>query len=244
MRLVSYNCQALTRGLAGVAETLSRLVPDVAALQEIDRLTRRSGGRGAPPGPPVDQLAALAAALGPPYQGVFVPAMPYDGGEYGLAVLARGAVEALGRLALPRHGQEEPRIAMLVRVALPGGQDLALVNTHLAADLQAERPAALRLSQATALAAWLTELRGQLRGPLFLCGDCNSEPGSPPIEALCQVARPLHPALLTYPSHAPAEAIDHAFVVPEPRSGAPQAEAAWVDPSQASDHRPLVIDMQ
>lgn len=234
VRLVSYNCQALTRGLDGVAATLRRLAPDVAALQEIDQGTRRSGG--------MDQLSALTQALGPAYQGVFVPAMPYDGGLYGLAVLARGSVQFLDHLPLPRHGSEEPRIAMLVQVVLQDGRPLSLVNTHLAADYQAERPQVLREDQAQALAAWLRALtqQHQHQGPLLLCGDCNSEPGSPPIRALCQVATPLNPPLLTYPSDRPQEAIDHAFwVSPSP----PPPANAQADESLASDHRPLVIDL-
>src|SRR5687767_2104731 len=75
--VVSYNIEALSRGAPAVIATLNALNADVIALQEVDRKTKRSGG--------VDQPALLGRALG--MHVVFAATMPFDDGEYGLALL-------------------------------------------------------------------------------------------------------------------------------------------------------------
>lgn len=227
--LVSYNVQALYRGAAGVVGTLRGLDADVVALQEVDRCTRRSGG--------VDQAALLAGELGMAW--AFAAAMDYDGGQYGLAVLVRGQVEGTEVLRLPRHGAEEPRIALRSELRLASsGARLVVVNTHLAADFGAQQPAALRLDQARALAGWLREGVAEAEAAL-LCGDLNCEPESDPAQALAAVAQPLHGRLPSYPSEAPQHAIDQAFLI----NGALRCEEVWIGDSLASDHRPLVVNL-
>src|SRR5690348_9925379 len=99
LRIVSYNIQALLQGAAGVIETLARLAPDLVGLQEVDLNTKRSGH--------ADQAHRLARALD--LQLAYAAAMPFDGGEFGLAILARGPLSQPRILKLPRDGQEEPR---------------------------------------------------------------------------------------------------------------------------------------
>src|SRR5262245_18009288 len=65
--------------LARVADVINAQAPDLVALQEVDRGTRRVEG--------ADQPAELARLTG--LHGTFGKAMDYDGGEYGLVILSR-----------------------------------------------------------------------------------------------------------------------------------------------------------
>ncbi|NIP81595.1 MAG: endonuclease/exonuclease/phosphatase, partial [Gemmatimonadetes bacterium] len=84
LRVAAYNIRH-GRGMDGrvdlrrTAEAIGRLDADVIALQEVDRETERTGG--------VDQTAVLAGMLG--YRGYHGAHRPYQGGEYGNAVLTR-----------------------------------------------------------------------------------------------------------------------------------------------------------
>ncbi|NIP83601.1 MAG: endonuclease, partial [Gemmatimonadetes bacterium] len=77
--------------LARVADVLRPLDADVITLQEVDRGVGRTGG--------VDQAARLGELLG--MRAHFGGFMPYQGGEYGMAVLTRLPVLAVTNLRLP-----------------------------------------------------------------------------------------------------------------------------------------------
>lgn len=234
LRIVSYNIQVLSQGKQGVIETLSRLAPDLIALQEVDHETARSDG--------VAQAALLAEAL--KMQAVYAAAMPYDGGEFGLAILCRGALDQLRIERLPRGGQEEPRIACFATCRLDG-LSVRFANTHLAADWRAQHPERVRAQQAEALLKVLLAEAADDALPLFLAGDFNCDSGSDAMAHLQQGVRRLHQDLKTHPSIEPQEALDHIFYVPSPAGSryAVLVTSARVDDSLASDHRPLVVDV-
>ncbi|MBI5498305.1 MAG: endonuclease/exonuclease/phosphatase family protein [Deltaproteobacteria bacterium] len=230
LRAVSYNIAALSGGLPGVVETLRRLQPDVVALQEVDAGTARSGG--------VDQARALGRALGMEAQ--FVSAMPHDGGQYGLALLARGTLTPLRTVRLPRLHAEEPRIAQIASLRV-GGLEWAVVNTHLAADWHAREPARVRALQARALQQALLDV-GRADTPLLLLGDLNATPAEPPVAILAESLTLLGPPVATYPARAPTRALDHALLRPGTGLTRVRAEVR-AEPSAASDHLPLVVDL-
>src|SRR6185436_4143043 len=84
IRIMSYN---IRHGegmdgrvdLARIADVIRRASPDVVALQEVDRGVQRTGG--------VDEPAMLGELAG--MQSIFEKNIPYQGGEYGNAVLTR-----------------------------------------------------------------------------------------------------------------------------------------------------------
>jgi len=84
VRIAAYNIKH-GEGMDGVvdlaraAEVLRALDADVITLQEIDRGVQRTDG--------VDQAVALGEMLG--MDAYFGDFMPYQGGEYGMAVLSR-----------------------------------------------------------------------------------------------------------------------------------------------------------
>ena len=63
-----------------IASAIREADADIVGLQEIDMGTNRVGG--------LDTVAALTAATGLTHA-LFVPAMDYDGGQYGTAILSR-----------------------------------------------------------------------------------------------------------------------------------------------------------
>lgn len=235
LRIVSYNIQVLAQGAAGVIDTLTRLDADLIGLQEVDHGTARSQK--------TDQAKLLAEALGMQY--TYAAAMPYDGGEFGIAILSRGPISEVHIERLPRGGQEEPRVAVVATCGLADGQTLRFANTHLASDWHAHHPAQLRARQAEALVRVLREDADSGRGPLFLVGDFNADADSEALTTLRSVARPLHADLVTYPATAPAEALDHVFYVPA-QPAQPyllQVASARTASSTASDHLPLLVEV-
>lgn len=223
-RVVTYNIAALSQDPDAVVRTLEALAPHVVALQEVDRKTLR--GRG------VDQAQWLADQLH--MHQVFAPTIPLEGGEYGLAVLSRSPVTLVKAHALPRLGQEEPRMALEARTTTAAGEPFTVVNTHLAANWRAVKPDEIRRAQARALARIL----GKIRGPTVLLGDFNTSR-----EVLAPLlGKPWTPAgavLPTYPAPSPLLALDQVWTPPKVwRVNAVEAVAA-----SGSDHLPLVVDL-
>lgn len=236
LRIVSYNIQALAQGAQGVIDTLARLDADVIGLQEVDRDTERSGE--------IAQAQVLAEAL--KLHVTYAAAMPFDGGEFGLAILSRGPLSQPRIVRLPRFGQEEPRIALFATCELPDGTRVRLGNTHLAADWRAKDPQQLRAAQADHLARVLAEEAAIGAAPLFIIGDFNCGTSTEAYSTLCNVVRPLHADLPTYPATAPQESLDHVFFVPSSRDDRRelQVRRVHVDFATTSDHRALVADVE
>lgn len=205
--------------LERVAEVLRPLDADVITLQEIDRGVERSGG--------VDQARRLGELLG--MTAHFGDFMPYQGGEYGMAVLSRLPVIGVTNHRLPDG--DEPRSALEVRVEVgPEGRSASVVGVHL------YRTPEERLAQATALDDALKDAGH----PVILAGDFNSRRGDRILRFLESadwfVLDKKGPAD-TFPSDAPAREID--FVMLRPASAFEVVEHRVVDERVASDHRPL-----
>ena len=163
LRIVSYNIRH-GRGvddsvdLARTARVLRDLAPDIVGLQEVDRDVRRSGS--------VDEAATIGAMLGMSH--AFGAFMPYEGGEYGLAILSRFPITRATAIRLPDGN--EPRVALAAELRLPDGRAVMVINVHF--DWVSND--SFRLRQATAL----TTVLDTLRMPYVLLGDFNDEPGS------------------------------------------------------------------
>lgn len=229
LRVVSYNVRH-GRGmddsvdLARTAGVLRALRPDIVGLQEVDRSVRRSGA--------VDQAATLGGALG--MQHAFGAFMPYQGGEYGLAILSRFPVVRATPIRLPDGN--EPRVALAAELRLPDGRTLVTVNVHFDW-VEDDR---FRLAQATALAAVLDTLQH----PFVLLGDFNDEPGSRTLDLFrgraLQVGKPPSDRF-TFSSTAPTKEIDFVFVAPT-RAWSTNG-ARPVTERVASDHRPVLAEV-
>jgi beta-N-acetylhexosaminidase len=221
--------------LAGVAELVRTTGADVVLLQEVDQRTRRSGG--------VDQPAVLAARTG--MHVAFGSALDYDGGKYGVAVLSRWPIVSDTLIHLPvtppqerAGGSREPRGALRVTVAGPTGR-LTILNTHLDATGNDH----WRRQEADSIVSLVAQARRT--DPLVIAGgDFNSTPESAVQGAVRGGG--LRDAWtdcasgdgFTYPANVPAKRIDYLFLTGDIRCG-----SARVVDTQASDHRPLFVEL-
>ena len=222
--------------LPDVAALARDLEADVVLLQEVDRLTKRSGN--------VDQVKVLGEQSG--FATAFGRSLDYDGGQYGIAALSRAGVEAHFTKSLPvtpvqtrSGGSHEPRAALVIVARTPRGR-LTVMNTHL----DASREEVYRLQEVEHL---LETVRRTLQSglPLVAGGDFNAEPGS-------EVHKRVLAAVLrdswmecgagdgfTYPADKPVKRIDYLFL-----TGSLRCTSARVIDTQISDHRPLLVTVR
>lgn len=247
VRLVTFNTHhgvgADTRhDLPRLARVLADADADVICLQEVDRYF---GDRSED----VDQALLLSRALD--MQLAWGPAIdePRSGEparrQYGNALLSRLPILVSDVHPLPGGG--EPRSALRTMIELDGGT-LWVTNTHLSTG-QPQR----RAEQVAALAALHT-------GPMeagVLVGDFNAEPDAPELSALrgrfadaWDLARDRddqagwrfwqHDDGHTHPAGSPHRRIDQVWV----SEGVAVGSARVLDARGASDHLPLVVDLE
>ena len=222
--------------LAAVATLVRDTRADVVLLQEVDSATTRSGG--------VDQVAELRRLSG--YAGAFGPTLRYQGGGYGIAVLARAPILRQEMLRLPvtpaqqrAGGSYEPRGALHVAL-LWGGDTLHVLDTHL--DPSGDDH--YRRQEAATLVAVAARLAAGGR-PVLVGGDMNSTPESA-VQASVRAAgvRDLWPGCgrgsgLSYPAARPVKRIDYLYAL-----GGVRCARAHVLESEASDHRPVLFELR
>ncbi len=227
MRLVTYNIRAglgmdNVRSIRRVGDVLRGLSPDIACLQEVDQRLPRSW--------PCNQPAFLARYLG--MQAVFQRNINLWFGGYGNCVLSRPGIVNVRRHSLPGDG--EPRGLLEVTIQLAEGE-LVVFCTHLALDEEVRVGQARRVGEIVRAAS----------GVKVLCGDINDIRGSQTLSTLLQDSGlrdvGLEMGAQDIPTmHEPyLQCID--FVLADHRL---QVNAYEVIHSDASDHHPVVVDME
>lgn len=222
--------------LNDVAALARDVAADVVLLQEVDRLTKRSGN--------VDQVKVLEDASR--FAAAFGRSLDYDGGQYGIAALSRAGFEARFTESLPvtpvqarAGGSYEPRAALVVVARTPIGR-LTALNTHL----DASRDDTYRLQEVAHVLAILERSR-KSKLPVVAGGDFNAEPGSEVHKRI--LAAGLRDSWLecgsgdgfTYPADKPIKRIDYLFL-----TGSLRCVRAAVIETQISDHRPLLVTVR
>ena len=190
--------------------------PDLAALQELDRGTRRSAGR--------DVLQELADATG--MTGTYGQAIAYQGGAYGVGILSRKP--PLRAYQRPLACPAEPRTLLVCEF-----DAFVLFCTHLS--LVAE-------SRAAAVEVINREQRA-FGKPVFLAGDFNATLDHPVLSSRCGFVSVTEATGAagwgTWPRSVPAllgTPIDHVFV--DPARWNPVH--TWIVDVVGSDHRAVV----
>ena len=230
LRVAAYNIKH-GRGmddqvdLDRIAHVLQQLDADVITLQEVDNRTERTGG--------IDQVAVLAELLG--YQGFHGAHRPYQGGEYGNAVLTRLSIDGVRTRRIPPASGSQLTVHE-VELLLPDSArtarplKISVVSVHLAGSPEE------RLAQADSV----TDFFATADHPVILAGDFNGRPDGP---VLRRLRRDWH--ILekngdpnTFPSPEPDREID--FVMVSPGSGLELLEHRVIDEPLASDHRPIL----
>lgn len=224
-RVVTYNIRAGlgtdgVRSIRRIAEVLSVLAPDVVCLQEVDQHVPRSWL--------ANQPKYLSTRLG--MQAVFQKNLRFASGAFGNCVLVRPAARDCRCHPLPGTG--EPR-GLLEVIARMDERDIHVFCTHLSTERDE------RVQQARAVA----EIVRAAHGPKVLCGDMNDRMGSQTLSILLEdpVLRDaaLEMDMGRVSSFPPDSRID--FVLPDLRFN---VEAYQVLESHASDHHPIIVDLQ
>lgn len=217
LRVATFNvhhCEG-SDGAVDVARTAA-----VLAEAEADVIALQELDRNLPRSGHADQPAELARLLGMDVR--FFPTLERAGGEYGIGIAAAPALADLRFIPLPQLRQEEPR--GVITAAWLGAH---VVATHLSTDRRARR---------VHLAALAAIARG-LEGPVVVMGDLNLGPRALSIfRNLGFTGAFSHDTL---PRRVPARQIDHILVSP-----GVEVVASWTIGTDASDHLPLVADLE
>lgn len=215
--------------LRRISEVILGDQPDLVALQEVDRGVRRTHG--------IDQIVELARLTRMHY--AFAPNLDYQGGKYGVAVLSRYPILAIDHRRYASRREAERRGFLRVEVMVRGRR-LNFVNTHL--DYQFADGRLFETEQ-------LLKALAAIEGPMIVTGDFNDEPTGTSYklmlsrfaDAWSDVRERAEGTGLTYPADKPVKRIDYVFVS---QNRDILAKRAAVRSTLASDHLPLVVDLE
>jgi endonuclease/exonuclease/phosphatase family metal-dependent hydrolase/predicted phosphodiesterase len=222
LRMMSYNVHNFVgmdnrRDYQRIADVINDVAPDVVAIQEVDSLTQRSEGAYT-----LKELADRTLMF-PTYG----PAIDYQGGKYGIGILSKEKPLRVKRVPLP--GREESRMLLIAEF-----EKYVFACTHLSLT-QDDRIASVTL---------IKEAVKGITKPLFLAGDMNSVPGSPPQTALGEAFEALTDIKkFTIPVVNPDRCIDYIYGYKNGNTY-PVLKRAVVDEPLASDHLPLYADVR
>jgi endonuclease/exonuclease/phosphatase family metal-dependent hydrolase len=211
------NCKGLDNrtDYRRVADVISRINPQVAAIQELDSATRRSGGK--------DVLYELASMTG--MYSVYGASIAFQGGKYGIGILSRE--KPISRKSLPLPGREESRSLLIVEL-----KDFIFCCTHFSLT-EEDRLKSVEI---------INTLFYESTKPVFLAGDFNSVAESDVIRNLeTRWALLNNPAFPTIPADNPRRCIDFIFQLKTDRSVF-KVENNYVEKEPvASDHLPVWV---
>ena len=201
IRVMTYNIKSgryRPGSLEAVASIVSAQAPDFLALQEVDEGLARTGR--------VSQCDWLARTLR--LRGLYAPAMPFEDGWYGIALLSRLPLQSHERRLLfrpayadaaqrPRHDSEQ-RVALGALLALPASVrsgEPTEGHSSLPARAPVQRAGSLKVvvahlgltaDQRYEQARELVEFAQTWQGgaPALIAGDFNCEPTAPELAPL------------------------------------------------------------
>lgn len=219
--MMSYNVRGGV-GLDGVrdldrtARVICGAGVDFVAVQELDSVTRRSGG--------VDILQILAQKCA--MQHLFARAIAYDGGAYGVGLLSRERPISVEKI--PLDGREEKRVLLIAEF-----DSCVIFCTHLSLTPQ---------DQTSSIERIIIEARKQTK-PVFLLGDLNTEPQSEQIDALAEYFTIISDTTQkTYPADSPNRTIDYIMGANSHKYTSVETSIKGTD--GASDHRAVVVNFK
>ncbi len=237
LRILSYNIhhgEGVDRklDLDRIATVILSVKPDLVALQEVDRNTKRTGG--------VDQPAELARLTD--LSVVFGQNIELQGGHYGNAVLSRHPITRHENHLLPNIDDGEQRGIIEAEIRLQkSNQRLRLLATHL--DHRSDERE--RLASASFInARFVNERLAEHREiPSLLAGDLNATPDSTTLQTLeAEWTRANATAMATVPVDQPRKQID--FVLFRPANRWRTVEVKVLTEAVASDHRAILAVLE
>lgn len=223
LRLMTYNVRN-GKGLdkqcdyKRIGEIISRSNPAVVAVQELDSATNRSDGK--------DVLSEIAHHAGMHH--VYAPAIDYDGGAYGIGILCRESPLSVRQVKLP--GREEERALVACEF-----NDYVFACTHLSLT-EEDRMLSIPL---------IVEMAQSSEKPFFLAGDFNAHPEDGFMKELAKYFTAVcETEEMSFPADNPDERLDYIVVFNRDSSLVTPVESQVLDQPVASDHRPVVADIE
>lgn len=213
--------------LRRIADVINREQPDLVGLQEVDRGVTRTEGK--------DEIAELAKMTLMDFR--FAQNLDYQGGQYGVAILSRFLIQKADHQKYENKPETERRGMLLVEVEVDG-KKLNFVTTHL--DYQYEDGRLLETEQ-------LLRLLEGVQGPLIVTGDFNDEPSGAAYKLMLTrfgdswTRSKAKGAGFSYPANKPTKRIDYIFYRESDRV---RAKKAWVVNTLASDHLPVMAELE
>jgi len=213
--------------LQRIADVINNEHPDLVGVQEVDRGVKRTEGR--------DEIAELAKMTSMDY--AFAHNLDFQGGQYGVAILSRFSIATTDHRKFENRREAERRGMIRIEVNI-GGKTINFVTTHL--DYQYEDGRIFETEQ-------MLKFLEDIKGPLIIVGDFNDDPAGGAYKLMVSTfadtwmvsgARDMG---LSYPSDKPSKRIDYIFTR---QSDGIKAKKAWIVNTLASDHLPVVVDLE
>ncbi|HKC62561.1 MAG TPA: endonuclease/exonuclease/phosphatase family protein [Pyrinomonadaceae bacterium] len=231
LRVMTYNIQHgagtdQKLNLPRIAEVINRVHPDLVGLQEVDRGVERTER--------VDEISELARRTSMEY--AFAYNLHYQGGQYGVAVLSRFPILSVDHRRYDNRREARRRGFIRAEVSV-AGRRISFVTTHL--DYQYEDGRVFETEQ-------LMKALDEVKEPLIVVGDFNDLP----TESAYKLMRTRFDEAweingsdsgLSYPADKPKKRIDYIFYT---KADGVKVKRAWVVDTLASDHRPVVADLE
>lgn len=238
LRVMTYNIRSGNGDLARTADAIRASAPDILALQEVDvHWAERSGF--------ADQATELGQRLHMQVRFARIYRRPGTDSaqpprEFGVALLSRYPIVAWRNDTLTRLSTQDknpvpaPMLGLLEARINVSGTAVRVFNTHL--DYRSDPR--VRQQQVREMLAYI----GDSSVPTLVFGDMNAKPDAPELQQLLGRLHDAWPASagpgFTYPAEAPTERIDYVLVSRQFR-----VSSALVPVTEASDHRPVVVDL-
>lgn len=241
LRVMTYNvhsCRGMDSKISveRIARVISRMDPDIVALQELDVNKYRSGK--------YDQPHLIAKELKMHYHFAATISLLEDE-HYGNAILSKYPIELVKEFELPNlpfKKDREPRGALWVRVKF-NELSVQVINTHLGLNRKE------RIQQLNALLGPDLLASKDCKGPLILLGDFNSWPSSTVYKKLSKKYKDAqevlddHQPQATWFGHLPVGRIDHVFLSQDITITKVEVPRTYLE-KVASDHLPLVVELE
>ena len=232
LRVMSYNIHVgigmdKKLDLERIAEVINHENPDIVGLQEVDRGVKRTEGK--------DEIAELARLTRMDFS--FAHNLDYQGGQYGVAILSRHLIQRADHQKYENKRESERRGMLRVEIEFDR-KKLNFATTHL--DYQFEDGRLFETEQ-------LLQLMDNVSGPLIVAGDFNDEPSGSAYKLMLSkfqdgwIQAKAKGEGLTYPADKPVKRIDYIFVRATDRI---RVKKAWVVQTLASDHLPLMAEVE
>lgn len=213
--------------LQRIADVIIRERPDLVGLQEVDRGVRRTEG--------IDEIAELAKTTRMDY--AFGHNLDYQEGQYGVAILSKFLIQKIDHRKYENRREAERRGMLQVEVDI-GGRRINFAATHL--DYQRDDG---RLFETEQLLRFLADVKN----PLIVVGDFNDEPAGSAYKLMLTKFEDAWTGSrakgdgFSYPADKPSKRIDYIFYR---TSDGVRAKKAWAVKTPASDHLPVMAELE